>query len=201
MELVSRLPPSRCLLLQPVYASMEFPLFTCGYKGETNTYMEADVNLATFIPISIPLDLSQYLHILFDRKPTLLWKFDLVTWRNYQYLLTLYFAIEEINKDSNLLPNMTLGSHIYNAFNSNKITLEDPLIWLSGRSEYIPNYKCNTQYKPLGIISGNKPEFSAAIATLSELYNVPQATLKKCIASISTHYYKQKMPGEHKSQQ
>ncbi|XP_060232547.1 uncharacterized protein LOC132651387 isoform X2 [Meriones unguiculatus] len=134
MELVSRLPPSRCLLLQPVYASMEFPLFTCGYKGETNTYMEADVNLATFIPISIPLDLSQYLHILFDRKPTLLWKFDLVTWRNYQYLLTLYFAIEEINKDSNLLPNMTLGSHIYNAFNSNKITLEDPLIWLSGRS-------------------------------------------------------------------
>ncbi|XP_060232533.1 vomeronasal type-2 receptor 116-like, partial [Meriones unguiculatus] len=86
----------------------------------------------------------------------------------------LYFAIEEINKDSNLLPNMTLGSHIYNAFSSNKRTLEGPLAWLSGRSDYIPNYKCNTQYKALGIISGNKPEFSAAIATLSELYNVPQ---------------------------
>ncbi|XP_055475428.1 vomeronasal type-2 receptor 116-like [Psammomys obesus] len=155
---------------------MELPLFTCGYKGETNTYMEADVNLATFIPISIPLDLSQYLQILFDRKPTLLWKFDLLKWRNYQYLLTLYFAIEEINKDSNLLPNITLGFHIYNAFNSNKITLEGLLMWLSGRSDYIPNYKCNTQHKALGIISGNKPEFSASIATLSELYNVPQVT-------------------------
>ncbi|XP_060231961.1 vomeronasal type-2 receptor 26-like [Meriones unguiculatus] len=164
------------LLLQPVYASMEFPLFTCSYKGETNTYMEADVNLATFIPISIPLDLSQYLHILFDRKPTLLWKFDLSKWRNYQYLLTLYFAIEEINKDSNLLPNITLGFHIYNAFISNKITLEGLLMWLSGRSDYIPNYKCNTQHKALGIISGNKPEFSASIATLSELYNVPQVS-------------------------
>nr|XP_021513926.1 vomeronasal type-2 receptor 26-like [Meriones unguiculatus] len=97
-------------------------------------------------------------------------------WRNYQYLLALYFTIEEINKDSNLLPNMTLGSHIYNAFNSNKITLEGPLMWLSGRSDYIPNYKCNTQHKALGILSGNKPEFSAAIATLLELYNVPQVT-------------------------
>ncbi|XP_060232014.1 vomeronasal type-2 receptor 116-like, partial [Meriones unguiculatus] len=86
----------------------------------------------------------------------------------------LYFAIEEINKDSNLLPNITLGPHIYNAFNSNKKTLEGPLMWLSGRSDYIPNYKCNTQQKALGILSGNKPEFSAAIATLSELYNVPQ---------------------------
>ncbi|XP_060232441.1 vomeronasal type-2 receptor 116-like, partial [Meriones unguiculatus] len=86
----------------------------------------------------------------------------------------LYFAIEEINKDSNLLPNITLGPHIYNAFNSNKKTLEGPLMWLSGRSDYIPNYKCNTRHKALGILSGNKPEFSAAIATLSELYNVPQ---------------------------
>ncbi|XP_060232169.1 vomeronasal type-2 receptor 116-like, partial [Meriones unguiculatus] len=86
----------------------------------------------------------------------------------------LYFAIEEINKDSSLLPNMTLGPHIYNAFNSNKRTLEGPLMWLSGRSEYIPNYKCNTQHNALGIISGTKPEFSAVIATLSELYNLPQ---------------------------
>ncbi|XP_060231959.1 vomeronasal type-2 receptor 26-like [Meriones unguiculatus] len=164
------------LLLQPVYTSTEIFLIHCGYYGKSNTYMEADVNLATFIPISIPLDLSQNDQNFFDTEPSLRWNFNLLKWRNYQYLLTLYFAIEEINKDSNLLPNMTLGFHIYNAFNSNKMTLEGPLMWLSGRSEYIPNYKCNTQHKALGIISGKKPEFSAAIETLSELYNVPQVS-------------------------
>ncbi|XP_027240104.1 vomeronasal type-2 receptor 26 isoform X1 [Cricetulus griseus] len=97
-------------------------------------------------------------------------------WKNYQYLLTLYFAIEEINKDAHLLPNVTLGFHLYNAFHSHRRTLEGPLMWLSERSEFIPNYKCKTQHKALGIIAGIRPEFSAAIGTLLELYKIPQVT-------------------------
>lgn len=34
--------------------------------------------------------------------------------------MTLYFAIDQINKDSQLLPIVTLDFHVYNAFNSNK---------------------------------------------------------------------------------
>ena len=97
-------------------------------------------------------------------------------WKNYQYLLTLYFAIEEINKDAQLLPNVTLGFHLYNTFDYHYRTLEGPQMWLSGRSEFIPNYKCKTQYKALAIIAGVRPEFSAAIGTLLELYKVPQVS-------------------------
>ncbi|XP_027241642.1 vomeronasal type-2 receptor 26-like isoform X1, partial [Cricetulus griseus] len=97
-------------------------------------------------------------------------------WKNYQYLLTLYFAIEEINKDAHLLPNVTLGFHLFNAFHSHRRTLEGPLMWLSARSEFIPNYKCKIQHKALGIIAGIRPEFSAAIGTLLELYKIPQVT-------------------------
>ncbi|XP_060232213.1 vomeronasal type-2 receptor 26-like [Meriones unguiculatus] len=164
------------LFLQPAYTLMEMSLLNCDVYWKPSTYMEADIILGTFIPIHIPLVLPKDVQNLFVKGSTCFWNTFLLRWRNYQYLLALYFTIEEINKDSNLLPNMTLGSHIYNAFNSNKITLEGPLMWLSGRSDYIPNYKCNTQHKALGILSGNKPEFSAAIATLLELYNVPQVT-------------------------
>ncbi|XP_060232038.1 vomeronasal type-2 receptor 116-like, partial [Meriones unguiculatus] len=155
---------------------MGMSLLNCNHYWKPSTYMEADIILGTFIPIHIPLVHHREVQNIFVKGSTPLWNTFLSQWRNYQYLLTLYFAIEEINKDSNLLPNMSLGFHVYNAFNSNKKTLEGPLMWLSGRSEYIPNYKCNTQHKALGLISGNKPEFSAAIATLSELYNVPQVT-------------------------
>ncbi|KAL1763627.1 vomeronasal type-2 receptor 26-like, partial [Sigmodon hispidus] len=95
-------------------------------------------------------------------------------WKNYQSLLTFYFATEEINKDVHLLPNVTLGFHFYNAFNSDQKTLEGPLMRLSGRNEFNPNYKCKTQHKALGIIAGIRPEFSAAIGTYLELYKVPQ---------------------------
>ncbi|XP_060232559.1 vomeronasal type-2 receptor 116-like, partial [Meriones unguiculatus] len=147
---------------------------SCFHYREPSNYMEADIILGTFIPIHIPLDLTQNVQNLFDSEPSPLWNTFHWRWKNYQILLTLYFAIEEINKDSQLLSNMTLGFHVYNAFNSNKRTLEGPLMSLSGRSDYIPNYKCKTQHKALGIISGTRPGFSAAIGTLLELYKVPQ---------------------------
>lgn len=56
---------------------------------------------------------------------------------NYQYLLPLYFPTEEIYKDSLLIPNVTLGFLLYHAFNIHHSTLEDPLMWLSVRSEFI----------------------------------------------------------------
>ncbi|VTJ71656.1 Hypothetical predicted protein [Marmota monax] len=83
-------------------------------------------------------------------------------WKNYQYVLAFYFAIEEINRDLHLLPNLTLGFHIFNAFHSDHRTLETALLWLSGDTEFLPNYKCQTQSK--------------AIGTLLELYKMPQVT-------------------------
>lgn len=91
-------------------------------------------------------------------------------------MLTFYFAIEEINKDSHLLPNVTLGFHMYNTFDSHQRTLEGPLMWLSGSSKFIVNYKFKTQYNALGIIAGIRPEFSAAIETLLGLYKIPQVS-------------------------
>ncbi|XP_051061070.1 vomeronasal type-2 receptor 116-like [Phodopus roborovskii] len=164
------------LLLQYFFTLGKMTHYTCFENWKPITYMKADIILGVFIPIYFKLELQQKFQMPFDTKLNL--SLDLIQerWTNYQYLLTSYFAVEEFNKDANLLPNVTLGFHLYNALNSHRKTLEGPLMWLSGRSEFIPNYKCRTQHKALGIIAGIRPDFSAAIGTLLELYKIPQVS-------------------------
>ncbi|ELW62406.1 Vomeronasal type-2 receptor 26 [Tupaia chinensis] len=98
------------------------------------------------------------------------------TWKNYQYVLAFYFAIEEINKSPHLLPNITLGYVFYDAFPSDRRTLENALFLLSGGNHLLPNYNCQTYKQPVAIIAGNMPTFSAQVGTLLELYKSPQVT-------------------------
>ncbi|ELW47377.1 Vomeronasal type-2 receptor 26 [Tupaia chinensis] len=97
-------------------------------------------------------------------------------WKNYQYVLTFLFAIDEINKSPYLLLNLSLGYSLYNAFTSDKRTLQNALILLSGGNQSLPNYNCQTQKQSVAIIAGNMPTFSAQVGTLLELYKSPQDT-------------------------
>uniref|UniRef100_H0W0Z0 G-protein coupled receptors family 3 profile domain-containing protein n=1 Tax=Cavia porcellus TaxID=10141 RepID=H0W0Z0_CAVPO len=81
----------------------------------------------------------------------------------YQYVLAFYFAIEEINKDSQLLPNVTLGFHVYNAIASDHFIA-------------LPNYNCQTHRKFAAVIAGTSAAFSAETGTILELYKFPQVT-------------------------
>ncbi|KAM4867279.1 vomeronasal type-2 receptor 116-like [Thomomys bottae] len=97
-------------------------------------------------------------------------------WKNYQYTLAFHYAIDEINKDSHLLPNLSLGYHIYNVFHSDRRTLQNALLWLSGSDEILPNYQCTMRNKSVSIIVGTSSAFSAEIGALLELYKTPQIT-------------------------
>ncbi|XP_062035392.1 vomeronasal type-2 receptor 26-like [Lepus europaeus] len=97
-------------------------------------------------------------------------------WKNYQYVLAFCFAIQEINKDPQLLPNLTLGFQLYNSVTSGQFTLRGTLHWLTGKHHLIPNYSCQTQGKTVAIIAGTTSAFSAEIGTMLELYKTPQIT-------------------------
>uniref|UniRef100_F7FC30 G-protein coupled receptors family 3 profile domain-containing protein n=1 Tax=Ornithorhynchus anatinus TaxID=9258 RepID=F7FC30_ORNAN len=65
--------------------------------------------------------------------------------KHYQHLLALRFAVEEINKDPSLLPNTSLGFHIFNVHFLGTITAESSMALLSGTAETIPNYSCEPE--------------------------------------------------------
>uniref|UniRef100_UPI00313452A2 vomeronasal 2 receptor 644 n=1 Tax=Monodelphis domestica TaxID=13616 RepID=UPI00313452A2 len=96
--------------------------------------------------------------------------------KHYQHFLIFQFAVHEINKDPHLLPNITLGYQLFSNFHSNKLALENSLIWLSGMGPTIPNYNCELQHKSVAVIGGMSSTLSMAMATMLGLYKVPQVT-------------------------
>ncbi|XP_043828015.1 vomeronasal type-2 receptor 26-like [Dromiciops gliroides] len=97
--------------------------------------------------------------------------------KDYQHFLAFQFAVDEINKNPHLLPNITLGYQLLNNFHNNKLAVESSLIWLSGKSPVIPNYSCDRQFNSVAVIGGMSPSLSMSMASILKLYKVPQVRL------------------------
>ena len=95
--------------------------------------------------------------------------------KNYQYILTLLFAIEEINRNPNLLPNISLGFDFYNVRFTGKYILDITFNWLTalGERNYIPNYNCKKR-NFTAALTGTSWITSAQIGTLLQLFKFPQ---------------------------
>uniref|UniRef100_H9GTH3 G-protein coupled receptors family 3 profile domain-containing protein n=1 Tax=Anolis carolinensis TaxID=28377 RepID=H9GTH3_ANOCA len=65
--------------------------------------------------------------------------------KNYQHVLALVFAVKEINKNPILLPNISLGFHIYDTFSA-RMAHHNTLKLLSAQNRIVPNYICDRQY-------------------------------------------------------
>eukprot|EP00079_Xenopus_tropicalis_P038150 XP_017951921.1 PREDICTED: vomeronasal type-2 receptor 26-like [Xenopus tropicalis] len=100
--------------------------------------------------------------------------FDLVTLTNKWQVLTFAFAIDEINKREDLLPNITLGFEIYDSGISGTGTIERTFRILSGNRKLIPNYNCRKQEKILALIGHFAPSCSHAMDDVLSLYKYPQ---------------------------
>ncbi|XP_062035349.1 vomeronasal type-2 receptor 116-like [Lepus europaeus] len=141
----------------------------CFLQMERSYYKDGDIEIAAFFPI--------YIHLV-DIMINIIKKsftFTQFQSKNYQYVLALVFAIEEINKNPHLLPNMTLGFDLYNVMHSDMRVIENPFIWLAGLEKDVPNYTCRKQSKSVAVISGTS--IAVQMGTLLELYKVPQLTL------------------------
>ncbi|XP_067316861.1 vomeronasal type-2 receptor 26-like [Anolis sagrei] len=60
--------------------------------------------------------------------------------KNYQHILAFVFAVEEINKDPNFLPNISLGFRLYDNYYSGSQTYENVISLLSERDKLAPVY-------------------------------------------------------------
>ncbi|XP_040192018.1 vomeronasal type-2 receptor 26-like [Rana temporaria] len=92
----------------------------------------------------------------------------------YKSILAMIFAVDEINKDPDLLPNVTLGYHIFDTCGYPERTLGCVLQILSGKKPEVPNYSCRRHGEVAGFIGDSSLHTSQAMAQLLSLYRYTQ---------------------------
>nr|XP_033771560.1 vomeronasal type-2 receptor 116-like [Geotrypetes seraphini] len=93
-------------------------------------------------------------------------------------MASLADKVEEINNSSELLPNLTLGYHIYDSLNNPIFIFQHALNIISGMKTLIPNYRCETSGTLAAIIEGLHAEESSHIFDILRIYHYPQISFK-----------------------
>uniref|UniRef100_A0A1B8Y7J5 G-protein coupled receptors family 3 profile domain-containing protein n=1 Tax=Xenopus tropicalis TaxID=8364 RepID=A0A1B8Y7J5_XENTR len=94
--------------------------------------------------------------------------------RHYRQLVELRLAVEEINKNPSLLPNVTLGYHIYDSCGDPRKAVRSVLQILSGTREPVPNYSCGKKRKIVGFIGDLTSETTIISAQILSLFGFSQ---------------------------
>nr|XP_016851657.1 PREDICTED: vomeronasal type-2 receptor 26 [Anolis carolinensis] len=94
----------------------------------------------------------------------------------YQHIVALAFAVKEINENPQILPNFTLGFHIYDNYFTAQQTYHATMLLIYTLGRLIPNYKCNIHQNMIAILSGLEPQASLHAAALLDTYKIPKVT-------------------------
>ncbi|XP_056381067.1 extracellular calcium-sensing receptor-like isoform X2 [Hyla sarda] len=104
----------------------------------------------------------------------------------YQYVLAMLFAIEEINSNPLLMPNITLGYEIYDTCYSDMAAIDSVMYYLSGKQPKVPNYACRSVLPKLSAVVGDSPSSgSVAIAQILGLTYFPQISYASALPSLA----------------
>ncbi|XP_060112533.1 vomeronasal type-2 receptor 26-like [Heteronotia binoei] len=115
----------------------------------------------------------------------------------YQHNLALAFAVNEINENPQILPNVTLGFHIYDSYFDLKMTSRTTLDLLFKLRRFLPNYKCGTQKNVIAVLGGLDADISFHMADILGLYKIPQGPpLSECNPHCLPGSQKKKKEGE-----
>ncbi|XP_078515281.1 vomeronasal type-2 receptor 1-like [Lissotriton helveticus] len=95
------------------------------------------------------------------------------------------FAIEEINSNPDLLPNITLGLWILDTCMSQTRALRGVLDLLSGMQRAVPGYYCQPRSMPAGVIGELESSISGPMARILGRYHFPQISYGSSLATLS----------------
>ncbi|KAM5237991.1 vomeronasal type-2 receptor 116-like [Ctenodactylus gundi] len=141
----------------------------CLLRRGTSVRKEGDVVIGAFFTLFSFFYLTGVVEI----KPSKEFYFSQLMPNNYQHVLALVFAIEEINRSPQLLTNVTLGYEFHNVMHSHWRTVESSLLVLTGQDE-MPNYTCRRENTSVAVLTGASWENVSQFGALLELYRLPQ---------------------------
>ncbi|XP_077327771.1 extracellular calcium-sensing receptor-like [Lithobates pipiens] len=149
------------------------PMYGCHLPDvPINGYLRQPGDLVIGGTFPVHVDRS-YTENTFTSKPEDL-KCKLLERDQYQRMQAMIYAIEEINKNPDLLPNITLGYHIFDTCPILRRAMEGTLWMLSGGKEIIPNYRCEPTVTFAGIVGDSASTRSILMAHILGLYRYPQ---------------------------
>ncbi|XP_013929179.1 PREDICTED: vomeronasal type-2 receptor 26-like, partial [Thamnophis sirtalis] len=94
--------------------------------------------------------------------------------QNYQHILALVFAVNEINEHSNILSNISLGIQISNSYFMARWTNLASMELLSTQGRFMPNYKCDVKDWVVSVIVGPNSSIFPFMANILNVYKMPQ---------------------------
>uniref|UniRef100_F7BF84 G-protein coupled receptors family 3 profile domain-containing protein n=1 Tax=Xenopus tropicalis TaxID=8364 RepID=F7BF84_XENTR len=102
-----------------------------------------------------------------DRTPYLvLWFHSRFSIEYYQSMQALIFAVEEINSNPELLPNITLGYDVLDTCYTLRRAAQGTLSMLSGGTESTPNYNCHQGTRLAGVVGDSGSTRSILMAQI-----------------------------------
>uniref|UniRef100_A0A8C3T2J4 G-protein coupled receptors family 3 profile domain-containing protein n=1 Tax=Chelydra serpentina TaxID=8475 RepID=A0A8C3T2J4_CHESE len=107
-------------------------------------------------------------------------------WQMYSALtntLAMIHAVQEVNNRLDILPNITLGYHIYDTCFTTSKTVEGTLAYLTGQNETMPNFRCSAGAPLVAVIgaggstltiaSSRIVGYASSCSVLSDKYQFP----------------------------
>ncbi|XP_054850033.1 vomeronasal type-2 receptor 26-like, partial [Eublepharis macularius] len=161
------------ILLQIPQAELQANAMSCSIRDPVRTphyYRRGDFTIGASAS-QVILILDEY---SFQEYPIPDSGSPIIVTKNYQYILATVFAVNEINDNPKVLPNVSLGFYIVESYFAAKRTYYNATDLLSRFHTLVPNYKCEIHNNLIAVIGGLGTKSSRHLASLLDIYKLPQ---------------------------
>ncbi|KAG8581033.1 hypothetical protein GDO81_007525 [Engystomops pustulosus] len=116
---------------------------------------------------------------------------DSFDFRSFRWIKTMMYAIEQINNNTHLLPNITVGYAIYDTCDNIAEATKQMFMLISGpgaEAKDIPNYQCHEKSMLSAVIGESASVISIAMARILGTYQYPQVSYFSSVNVLSNKH-------------